>query len=118
MAADNRAMPQEPALGGGPPRDVALRPWAPGDLPLLTRLLGDPAMTEHVGGPETPEQLAARHDRYLASVRPGGVFAVVSGPERTPAGWVGYWESQWQGATVWETGWHVLPEFQRRGVAT
>lgn len=96
--------------------DVRLRGWQPGDAGLLARLLGDPAMTEHIGGPESPEQLARRHARYLESGQPGGVYAVIADGE--PAGWVGYWESEWAGGTVWETGWHVLREFQGRGVAT
>jgi RimJ/RimL family protein N-acetyltransferase len=75
-------------------------------------------MTQHVGGPESPEQLVSRHERYLASGPPGGVFAVTVGPDASSAGWVGYWESDWQGDRVWEIGWHILPEFQRRGVAT
>ncbi|PKQ19915.1 MAG: GNAT family N-acetyltransferase [Actinobacteria bacterium HGW-Actinobacteria-6] len=99
--------------------DVGLRPWAEGDLPLLTRLLGDPAMTEHIGGPESPEKLLSRHKRYLEFPESAGrVFAIVVGDEETPAGWVGYWESEWLGQNVWETGWSVLPEFQGRGVAT
>ena len=28
---------------------VELRPWSEEDLPLLERLLGDPAMTEYLG---------------------------------------------------------------------
>ncbi len=34
------------------------------------------------------------------------------------AGNVGYWETEWEGEKVWETGWFVLPEFQGQGVAT
>jgi len=98
---------------------IDLRPWAEGDLPLLTRLLGDPVETQHVGGPESPEKLKARHERYLAFGLPlGEVFAVVAGPERTAVGWVGYWESEWQGEPVWETGWHTVPGYQAQGVAT
>ena len=99
--------------------DVALRPYGEGDLPLLQRLLGDAAMTVYLGGPESTESLEARHERYLASdPSEGGLFTIVVGPERTPAGWVGYWEASWQGAEVWECGWHVLPEFQGAGVAS
>ena len=36
------------------PSAVRIEPWAAGDLPLLEQLLGDPAMMEHLGGPETP----------------------------------------------------------------
>jgi len=34
------------------------------------------------------------------------------------AGWVGYWPRDWRGEAVWEAGWHVLLEFQGRGLAT
>jgi RimJ/RimL family protein N-acetyltransferase len=98
---------------------VGIRPWAEGDLPLLARLLGDPEMTLHIGGPESPEKLRHRHERYLREVAEGeGLFCIVVGPERTPAGWVGVWDSDWDDSTVWEVGWHVLPEFQGLGVAT
>jgi RimJ/RimL family protein N-acetyltransferase len=99
--------------------DVAIRSWQPDDLWLLERLLGDPAMTRHLGGPEKPDEIAARHQRYLASdPQRNGLFAVVAAHEAEPVGWVGYWESEWGGERVWECGWHVLPERQGRGVAT
>jgi len=100
--------------------DVGLRPWSEGDLPLLERLLGDPAMTEHLGGPEAPEQIRKRHERYLRlnDSGKGRIFVVFVGPARVAAGSVGYWEKEWQGEVVWETGWSVLPEFQGRGIAT
>jgi len=45
--------------------DVDIRPWSDGDLPLLERLMGDPAMTEHLGGPETPEKIRERHELII-----------------------------------------------------
>jgi hypothetical protein len=36
---------------------VTLKPWGSDDLPLLERLMGDPRMTEHLGGPESPDKL-------------------------------------------------------------
>ena len=42
-------------MAGDDANDIELRPWSADDLDLMTRLLGDPAMTEHLGGPETPE---------------------------------------------------------------
>lgn len=100
--------------------DVGLRLWAAEDLSLLQRLLGDPAMTRYIGGPENPQQILARHERYLHGSGPeaGPMFVIVFGPEQTPAGSIGYWEREWQGQTVWETGWSVLPENQGRGLAT
>jgi RimJ/RimL family protein N-acetyltransferase len=104
----------------GPTPDIALRPWASGDLGLLERLLGDPAMTEHLGGPESADQIARRHGRYLAMADPtaGAMFAVVDVGSGTAVGSVGYWEHDNEGTPVWETGWSVLPEFQGRGIAT
>ena len=99
--------------------DVALRPWAEGDLWLLRRLLGEPEMMRFLGGPESPEAIEARHRRYLtADAATNGLFAIVAGPEAEPVGWTGFWESEWDGERVWECGWSVLPEAQSRGVAT
>jgi RimJ/RimL family protein N-acetyltransferase len=101
------------------PLEVAIRPYAACDLPLLQRLLGDLEMTVHLGGPESPEALLARHERYLASDgSTDGLFTIVVGAERVAAGWVGYWETFRQSEEVWECGWHVLPEYQGVGVAT
>jgi RimJ/RimL family protein N-acetyltransferase len=71
-------------------------------------------MTEHVGGPESAEKIAERQARYQV---PGSrqYKIVVDGED---AGWVGFWEREWLGEKVWETGWSVLPGFQGRGVAS
>ena len=44
-----------------------LEPWGEDDLSLLHALLGDPVMTEHLGGPEAPERIVERHARYLGA---------------------------------------------------
>jgi len=92
---------------------VALAPWTEDDLPLVQALLGDPAMMEHLGGPEDPEKIVARHRRYVGSP---GVFKIVV--DGVGAGWVGFWEHEWQGEQIYEIGWSVLPGFQGRGLAT
>jgi RimJ/RimL family protein N-acetyltransferase len=100
-------------------KNVSLRPWAPGDRALLQRLLGEPGTTRNLGGPEAPEAVRARHERYLiADPEKHGLFAIIAGPDAEPVGWVGYWESEWHGEAVWECGWNVVPEAQGRGVAT
>ena len=93
---------------------IRLEPWSERDQPLLQQLLGVPEMTEHVGGPESAEKIAERQARYQV---PGSrqYRIVVDGED---AGWVGYWEREWLGEKVWETGWSVLPGFQGRGVAS
>ena len=61
----SRQVSEEGSVIGEGKADLDLRPWLEGDLPLLERLMGDPAMTEHLGGPETPEKIRERHERYL-----------------------------------------------------
>ncbi|MFG1805282.1 GNAT family N-acetyltransferase [Streptomyces sp. NPDC049040] len=94
---------------------VELVAWAEADFWLLERA-NAAEMTEHLGGPESAEQLAARHRRYVA-MQVGGMFRVVSADGGETVGSIGYWEREWRGGTVWETGWGVLPEFQGRGLA-
>ncbi len=102
------------------PIQVSIRPWSDGDLALLQRLMGDPVMTEHLGGPETPEKIRERHGRHCQSANSpkGGVFVIVVGPGQVAAGSIGYWEIAWRGQQAWEACWSVLPEFQGQGVAT
>jgi RimJ/RimL family protein N-acetyltransferase len=98
---------------------VRLEPWAQDDLPLVRRVMGDPAMTEHLGGPETEEKLLERQARYerLGEAGSGRMFKILDEATDEPAGSVGYWEKDWRGGTVYETGWSVLSEFQGRGIA-
>lgn len=100
--------------------DVWLRSWSNQDLPLLERLRGDPDMNEHLGGPERPEKIRERHERYCAigDTGKGRMFVIVARAAAESVGSVGYWEREWQGRLVWETGWSVLPEFQGQGLAT
>ena len=92
-----------------------LRPWKPEDLDLLRRLLGDPAMMEHLGGPEPDAKIRERQSRYEQP--DSKQFAIVDGEAGVGVGWVGYWEREWLGDAVYETGWSVVPEAQGRGLA-
>ncbi|MFD6417741.1 GNAT family N-acetyltransferase [Streptomyces sp. NPDC060194] len=94
---------------------VRLEPWAEGDLWLLQRA-NSAEMTAHLGGPETEEQLLDRHRRYLA-LSAGAMYRAVLAATDETVGSIGIWERSWHDATVWETGWAVLPEFQGRGLA-
>ncbi|MCB5178960.1 GNAT family N-acetyltransferase [Streptomyces sp. SMC 277] len=99
---------------------VRLTPWSEADLPLLERA-NTPEMTEHLGGPEHPDRLADRQRRYVAlSGRPpaaGRMFRVSLTDTGEDVGSVGFWERDWRDEEVYETGWAVFPEFQRRGLA-
>jgi len=98
---------------------ICLRPWAEGDLGLL-RAQNTPEMVTHLGGPVSEDELLGRHRRYteLSATGTGCVYVVLLGPDSVVAGSVGYWEKEWGGDAVYETGWHVLEEFQGRGVAS
>ena len=92
---------------------VEIVPWGRGDHALLVGLLGDPAMMDHLGGPETAEKIAERQARY--EQRSDQFKIVFDGQD---AGWVGFWEREHHGETVYEMGWSILPAFQGRGIAT
>ncbi len=94
---------------------VRLEPWGPGDIGLLRELHGDPAMMEHLGGPESEEKLRERLARYVEA--DSGMFRVVELASGDPAGSVGFWSRSLRGEEVWEVGWSVLPAFQGRGIA-
>jgi RimJ/RimL family protein N-acetyltransferase/predicted nucleotidyltransferase len=97
---------------------VRLEPWGEGDLPLLEKIMGDPEMTKHLGGPESPEKLAERQARYeRATDSKSRMFKIVDEATGEAVGSVGYWEKDWRGEQVYETGWSVLPAYQGRGIA-
>jgi len=110
------------------PASVRLVPWTDDDFPLLVRL-NAPEMTEHLGGPETPEQLEMRHKRYVAAAQSGTfhdsdrayaayIFKAILEPDGVDVGGVNFWDREWKGEQVYEMGWGVVPEFQGRGIAS
>jgi RimJ/RimL family protein N-acetyltransferase len=98
--------------------EVRLEPWGAGDFALLERL-NAPEMTEHLGGPESPEKLADRQARYERLWESGNdrMFKIVIAATGEAVGSVGYWERSWRDEQVYEMGWSVLPAFQSRGIA-
>ena len=103
------------------PVPIRIEPWADADAFLdLLRRNNAPEMTAHLGGPETEEQLINRHKRYLgvAESGTGRMFRIVLDPDGDTVGGVGYWDREWQGQMVYETGWSVFAEHQGQGIAT
>src|ERR1700749_546898 len=96
---------------------VTLVPWDSDDLPLLERLMGDPGMTEHLGGPESPERLRERQGRYERLEGADRMFKIVEAASGAGAGSVGFWAKEWREQQIYELGWMVVPEFQGRGIA-
>jgi RimJ/RimL family protein N-acetyltransferase len=96
---------------------VSLEPWGRGDLVLLERLMGDPRMTEHLGGPERAAKLRARQSRYESLEGGDRMFKIVDVASGIGVGSIGFWTKYWRDARVYEVGWMVVPEFQGRGLA-
>lgn len=100
---------------------VRIEPWSEDDFDLL-RAANAPELMDHLGGPETEEQLIKRHLRYVDlntdRTGKGRMYRIVLSAGGEAAGTVGFWEKTWDGQQVYETGWGVLPAFQGRGIAT
>lgn len=75
-------------------------------------------MMEHLGGPETKEQIFKRHKRYLELGGNGQMYSITQSPDFAEVGSIGYWKTTWNNQIVYEIGWSVLPQFQRQGIAT
>jgi RimJ/RimL family protein N-acetyltransferase len=99
---------------------VHLESWSDDDLPVLEQTLGDPEMMTYLGGPESAEQLVARHAKFLAltTTGTGEMFTIVDDESGAKVGSVGWWDKEWRDDVVYETGWQVIRAFQGRGIAT
>jgi RimJ/RimL family protein N-acetyltransferase len=97
--------------------EVTLEPWGSTDLPLLERLMGDPGMTEHLGGPESQAKLRERQGRYELLEGGDRMFKIVDVASGAAVGSVGFWTKEWRDQQVYEVGWMVVAEFQGRGIA-
>jgi RimJ/RimL family protein N-acetyltransferase len=85
------------------------------DFGLTEALETDPVVMRELGGPIDRARLTEIHGRRLNDPWWFKIVPVAPGP---PAGTIGIWEKELDGATIFETGWLVLPAFQRRGIAT
>jgi len=99
---------------------IELLPWSNDDLWAVHKFLSDPEMMEHLGGPQSPEQIVDQHKRYLdAGVSgTGQMFKIVLSPATDAIGNIGYWEKTWREEIVYETGWMIFREYQGRGYAS
>ena len=98
---------------------MKLRLYADEDLWLTEALETDPEVMAHLGGVIPREQIAKIHERRAkGTAEEGGFYVIIPDAESGPVGTVGIWETQWEGETVHETGWMLLPAFQGRGLAS
>lgn len=96
---------------------IQIKPWENDGLDLLFRI-NAPEMMQHLGGPESKEQILKRHKRYLELGNKGRMFSIILLPDLEPVGSVGYWQTTWNNKSVYETGWSVLTSYQGKGIAT
>jgi len=98
--------------------DVELQPWSDDDLDLLRRANTHELM-DQLGGPETDEQVIARHERYLRMQREGTAhqFRIVIPGHPEGVGIVGYWHRDHAGESALEAGWSVEEAYRGQGIA-
>lgn len=95
---------------------MLLRPWSDAGLAVL-EAANTATMKAKLGGPETRDQVLARHQRYLASNRVGDTEMFVVEVDGGAVGSIGYWPRHWREQQVYETGWEILSPFQGCGFA-
>jgi RimJ/RimL family protein N-acetyltransferase len=97
---------------------MELRPLNRDDLTLYQRVYTDPVMWTELGG--VPElDLPAKLERDVRAVEADRHWVlVIVGEDGVVAGTVSLWDHEWQGETIDEIGWMVLPEHQGRGLAS
>ncbi|MFH8251613.1 GNAT family N-acetyltransferase [Microbacterium sp. B2969] len=104
-------------MAGGILMQLTLVPWSDGDLPVLERA-NSADMTLFLGGPETLDDLEARHAQYLEFVESGDGAMFRVDVDGEAAGYAGWWTEEHAGEPVCEIGCAVEPAWQGRGVAT
>jgi len=78
----------------------------------------DPEVMSELGGPVPREEIPALHQRRLDGVAADPWWFVIVTDDGEPAGEIGIWETEHDGATVHETGWMLAREFHGRGLAS
>src|SRR3954466_3562509 len=97
---------------------MELRPLAREDLRLYERIYTDPRMWAELGG-VVEQDMAAKLERDVASMEADRHWVlVIATDDGTAAGTVSLWDHEWEGETIDEIGWMVLPEHQGRGLAS
>jgi RimJ/RimL family protein N-acetyltransferase len=110
--------PNSPIAASMCPESIELRPLTLDDSSFYERIYTDPRMWAELGG-VVEQDMTAKLERDVASVETDRhwVLVIVIG-DGVAAGTVSLWDHEWQGETIDEIGWMVLPEHQGRGLAS
>ena len=86
------------------------------DVELRVRQQMDPLMMAELGGPRPREDIERAHAKSLALAAEGNCWPLKVFPEgaTSPAGDVTVFESSYDGETIYEIGWMILPQFHPR----
>jgi RimJ/RimL family protein N-acetyltransferase len=97
---------------------IELRPLTRDDLAFYERIYTDPRMWTELGG-VVEQDMTVKLERDVASVEADRHWVlVIVTRDGVAAGTVSLWDHEWQGETIDEIGWMVLPEHQGRGLAS
>jgi RimJ/RimL family protein N-acetyltransferase len=99
---------------------MRLVPITVDDEDLAVRLECDPEMMREIGGPRLEADVRASHKHRLELMEKGvaHMYKIVAEDSGDVLGTIGIWKIDWKGPQAYEMGWFVLPEHQRKGVAT
>jgi RimJ/RimL family protein N-acetyltransferase len=100
---------------------MELRDITMDDLTLYEGMATDPAMMSELGGPLAREGLEEKLRGIVEDVQAGRIWYFTIIPDAADpasAGTVCIWDHPWNGETISEIGWMVVPELQGRGLAT
>lgn len=90
------------------------------DFELVEKILSDPRMMEDFGGVFPPEKIEKAQRHYLSSSESeeGWVFAIRPSEGAEAAGLAFLWDRPWRDDVITELVCQILPDHQRRGLAT
>lgn len=96
---------------------MELRPLTRADHRFYERTYTDPRMWTELGG-VLEQDMAAKLECDVASVEADDSWVlVIVADDGSAAGTVSIWAHEWEGQTIEEIGWTVLPEHQGCGLA-